>query len=128
MSKILREYWGFQQSRLLKPYYLGQSIDLHKESENLKKSTEGEYDYEYIGQNKFLWIVTIKDDIIIRIAFKQNFPLPNFEFWDNHYDLISAHLKLFYKRVDKTYTGDKMCVISRDGFVTLIILNKGYEL
>jgi len=128
MSKILREYWSYQETHLLKPYYLGQSIDLQSESENLKKSIEGEYDYEYIGQNKFLWILTIKDNIIIRIAYKKNFPIPNFKFWNNHYDLISAHLKLLCERVDETYTGDKMYVVSRDGFVTLIILTKGHEL
>lgn len=124
MSKILRHYWKFEENSILKPYKLGQIIDFEKEGENLRKSTEGEYDYEYFGEHRYLWIITIMDNVVIRIIYRENFPFPNFEFWNSHYDLINIYLEKHYTSVDEDYIGDKMCVISRDGFVNLIILNK----
>lgn len=127
MSKILKEYWSFEGNTILDPYYLGQVIDFEKESENLKKSTEGDYDYEYLGVNQFLWIVSIKNNIVVRIIYKQNFPIPYNDFWKNHYNVIRNDLQKTSKLVDENYKHDRMCVIIRDGFVNLIILQKGRE-
>lgn len=127
MSKILREAWSFDQNSDLEPYKLGQVIDFNKELSNFVKSTEGEFDFEYIGNENHLWIVTIVRNVIVRLIYKQNFPFPSFSFWENHYDKITSYLAGTSKRVDENYRGDKINIVFRDGFVTLIILNSGID-
>jgi len=127
MSKIIKEYWSFIENSELKPYHLGQIIDFEQESKNLKKSTEDDFDYDYIGNEQFLWIISIKNNMVVRIIYRKNFPIPNFVFWDNHHDIIQKSLSQTNKLVDEDYMEDRMVIISRDGFVNLIILQKGRE-
>jgi hypothetical protein len=122
MSRIIKEFWEFKDNQILKPYRLGQIIDLKNESENLKKSADNDFDYEYAGAEKFLWTITIRDNRITRIIYRKNFPIPNYEFWENDYHQIRKELEVTHRRVDANYTGEKMCIIYRDYFVTLIFL------
>jgi len=124
MSKIIKEFWEFKDNLVLNPYQLGQIIDLEKESKNLLKSTDNDFDYEYKGVEKFLWTVSIVDNSIVRIIYRKNFPIPNHDFWENNYHQIRETLLLTHEQVDKSYTGAKMLIISRDYFVTLIMLFK----
>ncbi|WP_281239392.1 hypothetical protein [Flavobacterium praedii] len=127
MGKKIKEYWSFEENSKLKPYQLGQVINIQEESANLKRSTDDDFDYEYIGWEKFLWIVTIKNSIIVRIVYKNNFSIPNFDFWNNNYNLIHSSLIKTCRLVDESYLKDRMCVITRDDFVSLIILQKGKD-
>lgn len=125
MSKILKEYWSFEENEILTPYQLGQVINIQDEATNLKKSDDDDFDYEYIGSEQFLWIVTIKNDVVVRIIYRQNFSIPNFEFWNNNYQLIRAVLSETHSLVDEeTLLKDRMCVITRDDFVSLVILQR----
>jgi hypothetical protein len=125
MSKIEKEYWTFDENSLLEPYKLGQVINAYDEITNfrLRKSAEGVYDYEYIGDIHFLWTVSIKENIVVRIIYRQNFPIPDNKFWDNHYSVIRKKLSEKSKLVDEDYKGNKMFLVVRDGFVMLIFLN-----
>lgn len=127
MGKKIKEYWSFEENSKLKPYQLGQVINIQEESTNLKRSTDDDFDYEYIGREKFLWIVTIKNSIIVRIVYKNNFSIPNFDFWNNNYNLIHSSLIKTCRLVNESYSKDRMCVITRDDFVSLIILQKGKD-
>lgn len=126
MGKIIKEYWSFENNLMLKPYQLGQVIDPQKDLANLKKTTD-DFDYEYTGDEKFLFVVTIKNNIIKRIIYRKNFSIPNFEFWNNNYNLIHTSLLKTCRLVDENYIKDRMCVIIRDDFVSLIILQKGKD-
>lgn len=125
MSIIEKEYWTFDENSLLEPYRLGQVIDAYDEIANfrLRRSADGVYDYEYLGDIQFLWIVSIKDNIVVRIIYRQNFPIPYNTFWDNHYSIIREKLSEKCKLVDEDYEGNKMFLVVRDGFVRLIFLN-----
>lgn len=125
MGKKIIEYWSFEENEILTPYKLGQVINIQDEATNLKKSDDDDFDYEYIGPEQFLWIVTIKNDVVVRIVYKQNFSIPNFEFWNNNYQLIRAVLSETHSLVDEeTLLKDRMCVITRDDFVSLVILQR----
>ncbi|MEC4047953.1 hypothetical protein OX284_000810 [Flavobacterium sp. SUN046] len=125
MSKITKDYWGFHQNDDLKPYKLGQQIDIDNEIINFKKISDSEFDYEYLGVEKYLWVLTIERNIITKITFRENFIIPSVEFWNNNYNIICSELKKTLNPVNKDYKGDKMCIICRDNFVSLIILTKG---
>jgi len=126
MGKKITEYWSFEENEILTPYKLGQVINIKDESANLKKSDYD--DYEYIGLEQFLWIVTIKNDIVVRIAYRQNFSIPNFEFWNNNYQVIRTVLSKTHSLVsEETSLKDRMCIITRDDFVTLIILQRSKD-
>jgi hypothetical protein len=127
MGKKIKEYWSFGDNLILKSYQLGQAVDLQEESVNLKKSDDDDFDYEYTGNEKSLCVVTIKNNIIIRIIYRKNFSIPNFEFWNNNYNLIHTSLLKTCRLVDENYLKDRMCVITRDDFVSLIILQKGKD-
>lgn len=125
MGKKIIEYWSFEENEMLTPYKLGQFINIQDESDNLKKSDDD--DYEYIGSEQFLWVVTIKNDIVVRIIYRQNFPIPNFEFWNNNYQLIRTDLSKKNSLVDESWLKDRMCIITRDDFVSLIILQRSKD-
>lgn len=126
MGKKTIEYWSFEENEILTPYRLGQLINIQDESANLKKSDDD--DYEYIGPEQFLWFVTIKNDIVVRIIYRQNFPIPNFEFWNNNYQLIRTVLSKTHSLVsEETCLKDRMCIITRDDFVTLVILQRSKD-
>ncbi|MEO6177135.1 MAG: hypothetical protein ABIP27_18420 [Flavobacterium circumlabens] len=128
MSKILKEYWSFEENEILTPYKLGQVINIQDEATNLKKSDDDDFDYEYIGSEQFLWIVTIKNERVVRIIYRQKFSIPNFEFWNNNYQLIRTVLSNTHSLVnEETCLKDRMCIITRDDFVSLIILQRSKD-
>lgn len=122
MSKIIKEYWSFDRNDSLEFFKLGQIIESNKMGILFKKNEDNEY--EYLGHDdKYLWKIKLNDNNLIeKLIYRNNFPFPNFEFWNNNYQEINIELSKLLKRVDENYAGHKICVIYRDFFPSLFIL------
>jgi hypothetical protein len=122
MSNIIKEYWNFDSNDSLELFKLGQTIELTNKENEFKKINDNEY--EYIGNyDKYLFIIKLNNqNLIEKLIYKNNFPFPNFEFWDNDYQIINAELSKLLNKVDENYKGHKICVVYRDFFPFLFIL------